>query len=429
MAFFSLRQPYTARYPDTVRIYLLSLLCLILAIVILEPQHLESRQYTYNNFANFANSTSSRVPQLQLPPDSLNLDQSLDDAQGGYVFSLTVNPSNLQNDLQSALTDKSSESSVQPQSNSANDNDNKQDNIISLSNEITISKSPQNRALGPLGELSSLTAIQLVILTLGILAASIVQGLFGYAFSLTAIPLIFNIVNYSLVEAILFVSLLALILKSNLLCYNAFIYRVYRGYRASKHQYDLSLEIVWPAMFLRIAGLLVGLFLLAIAVQFQPPSLIQIITGLVLILTIIQFVLLISTWQIVSTKWLWLSSVISELLRGATGLGAAFPYWLNLNDLNDESYLEKRSLINASLWAILPIQIILLFGMYGQNLLPIVGQAFIFLPIGLVGLWLGVWCSNKLSRNIKTIKTLEITIHFLILLVTLALLLWPLINS
>lgn len=300
-----------------------------------------------------------------------------------FVFSLPVGDS----DIKSVLPDKAVENleTTTVETNVSTRDDTSRDNIISTSEDINI-LAPRAE---PLNEKSTLLSKLLtksnLITALILFTASFLQGASGFAFAVLMIPLLVWS-GFDLAEASMFTAVSALFITS---------------FMVSQLRQHVKWHVLLPTMFLRIGAMAVGIFLLAILTTLDRVLVRQILGVLLLMIVAIQ--VLSSRKNQAQTEvnlarhWSWLAFGSGGLLGGMVGFGGpAVALWVIAQNWSSKA---SRSFLTASYWSILPIQIILLLSTFGKPMAETGTQALYFLPIVLIGVFLGILLGNSFDKN------------------------------
>lgn len=257
-------------------------------------------------------------------------------------------------------------------------------------------------------KLSNAASLNKLLLTALILfVASVLQGAAGMYFAIIMMPLLL-LNGFSLAQASMFSAITGLAISS---------------FSLFKEKDFVKWSAVWPTMYLRVAAMAVGVFLLAVLNMFSTNVVIQIV-GIVLLLSLVLYVLLRaranpttppqSNWfspQFMNSQWFTLG--LSSLSRGALGFGNPLvSLWTKTQTWSHE---EQKAFKTAALWTMLPIQIIFLFGTFGKALFQVSSQALLFIPIALLAIFIGLWC----SKNWFDSEAAQNRLHNLILVILL----------
>jgi len=389
-----------------VRLYLLSILCLLLAILVFQPRQEGCCAGLQQWLRASPTSQTARAP-LQLPqsnPNNNTENTASTNTGEGYVFSLPLG----QSELKSALPDKAAEGTdnnetlEQPIENPNNTIINTTEDLNILTNQpygleikgldSTTAQNQDSQNLQSQGlETNTSTPRNMftrtnLITAFLLLVASFLQGASGFAFALLLIPLLVGN-GFGLPEASMFTAVTALFIISLM---------VFR----SKNQLDnVEWNVLWPTMFLRTGTMVVGIFLLAILALLDRAFVFQILGILLLTIVSIKVITRRNTTQDSkdsSPNWKWLAFASDGLLVGLAGFsGPAIASWSTTQNWNKNT---SSAFASVAYLSILPIQILLLLYTFGSPTAQAGIKALYFLPIAVVGVFLGIWLSNKWNK-------------------------------
>ena len=355
------------------RYYYLALMCLVIAIVLLQPKSIECcANFKADNLQTWLESITS--PTISTVPDN-SIDSSAttqtDVQEPGYVFSfptITTTPDGLQSNLpQTQLQDDG----VVVQEDVTLD-----PTITSTSTTINLISSAKNALLEPSQQQSIFTLSTILIL----LASSIMQGASGFAFSLLMMPLlVWN--GFSLVEANIFTAT------------NGFVLCCFMVYKLRK---EVMWHVLWPTYVPRIGGMVIGILLLSY-LNGLDKVLIRQLLGVVLLLTVmIQLVVRIKPRDELHRGWWWTGFGSSGLLGGMVGFGGPpVVLWVMAHNWSN---IESRALMAALYWSIVPVQIFLLIFTFGKPIAQFSLQALYFVPVVVAGVFVGILLGNLLNK-------------------------------
>ncbi len=364
--------------------YVLGLLCLIVAVFVI--QHLQPER---NNCCLGLKNWFAPKPELGLElsetPDNTNRTSS------GYVFSLALE----QSDIKSTLPD------VAPNAPEINKSElpsigtkTVSDSIISTSTDLNILSNQAKPVIEETSFLSKLFSKSNLVTALILFTASFFQGASGFAFAVLMMPLLVWS-GFSLAEASMFTAVNALFITS---------------FMVSKLRNHIKWSILLPTMLLRIGTMAVGILLLSILNTLDRALIRQILGLLLLVIVAIQIFNQIQASQKnkkqekeqadtsvkLAPYWSWLAFGSGGFLGGMVGFGGpAVALWVVAQNWSSKA---SRSFLTASYWSILPIQIILLLTTFGKPIADTGIQALYFLPIVLVGVFLGIIVGNKFDK-------------------------------
>ena len=379
------------------KIYLLSLLCLILAIILFQPK----QNVCCTGLQDWLGSNSTARAILRLPhtPDfpntfdntnsTITLSENIKD---GYVFSLPVAPSELPSSLPNVAPEESITNNLEAENTAQTSNS----DIISIPDNLSILDGNTNintdtqiplQLPNTSNQLNTSNKIQkntsnlfqqplniILFIALIVFVASFLQGATGLVFAMLMMPLLLW-TGYSLAEASMFTALITFITTS------ITVFRV---------KETINWELIWPEMYLRIAAMAVGIFLLAILTMLDSAFISQVI-GLLLLGSVLLQLTVKSAWPA------WVTSASDGLLQGMVGFGGpAIFLWLKTKST---SHKDNRAFLTATFWTLLPIQLILLLGSFGESLFKVSTEALLLLPLALVGLAVGLWYSSYSNRK------------------------------
>lgn len=212
--------------------------------------------------------------------------------------------------------------------------------------------------------------------------ASFIQGAAGFSFGLLIIPLLVW-ADFSLAEASFITSI------------NAFVLSSIMVYRLRKH---VKWRFLGPTIFLRLVTLSIGILLLSKINNLDKTLIRQLLGALLLVIVIVQLSIKPKVKEKLHPAWWWLAFGSSGFFAGLVGFGGPpTVLWVMTQNWTNS---ETRAVLAALYWSILPLQLALLLATFGQPLLFASRHAFGFVPIAVLGVFLGIVLGNRLAKDI-----------------------------
>lgn len=387
---------------------MLSLICLIAAIFVLQPKQDICCQGLQQWLATSPMARANlRLPTTSPLQNAVTTDTTEENKAKGYVFSLVVGPST----TQSTLPDEATEPNENP-SNPVNQEANT--TIINTTEDLNLLPEQSQLSKKDPPIISKIFSQTNLVIALGLFVASFLQGASSFAFALLMIPLlVWN--GFSLAEASIFTAINALAITS----FMTFRLREY-----------IKWDALWSPMFLRIGTMAVGIFLLALLTTLKKTLILQILGALLLAIVIIYIFVQVTVRRLARANslsnetlnpaphWSWLAFGTDGLFKGMIGFsGQIDALWVTFQNWSNK---ESRAFVAASYWYILPVQIILLFSTFGKALVQPSIQALYFLPIALVSGVLGFFFGKRWNET-----QLYYLVQFLLILIGIVSMLAP----
>ncbi len=211
--------------------------------------------------------------------------------------------------------------------------------------------------------------------------ASFIQGAAGFSFGLLIIPLLVW-ADFSLAEASFITSI------------NAFVLSSIMVYRLRKH---VKWRFLGPTILLRLVTVTVGVLLLSKLNTLDKTLIRQLLGALLLIVVTVQLSIKPKVKEQLHPAWWWLAFGSSGFFAGLVGFGGPpTVLWIMTQNWTNS---ETRAVLAALYWSILPLQLALLLATFGQPLLLASRQAFGFVPVAVLGVFLGIVLGNRLEKN------------------------------
>lgn len=218
-----------------------------------------------------------------------------------------------------------------------------------------------------------------------VFVGSLIQGSIGFAFGLISIPWI--VLSGLPLEQSITLVLILVIAQTSL------------GLFRFRH------EIPWrEAMQLtafRFVALPLGVWSLGYIRTYWTPSQIKQLVGIALLAAIVVQTLRRNTANVgqrpMGTRFaLALSGISSGYFAGLVGMGGPpLVMWSNAREWSTQ---RTRALLWAVFLILAPWQLLLTFSKFGGSLLPAAQLALLFLPLALLGGWIGSQMGDRLSR-------------------------------
>ncbi len=211
--------------------------------------------------------------------------------------------------------------------------------------------------------------------------ASFIQGAAGFSFGLLIIPLLVW-ADFSLAEASFITSI------------NAFVLSSIMVYRLRKH---VKWRFLGPTILLRLVTVSIGVLLLSKLNNLDKTLIRQLLGALLLLIVMIQLSIKPKVKEKLHPAWWWLAFGSSGFFAGLVGFGGPpTVLWIMTQNWSNN---ETRAVLAALYWSILPLQLALLLFAFGQPLFMVSRQALGFVPVAVLGVFMGIVLGNKLAKH------------------------------
>lgn len=227
-----------------------------------------------------------------------------------------------------------------------------------------------------------LTISQYLLVSLILFFSSVVQGSVGFASGLFGIPLLM-LTGVSLPDAVA-ISLVAAAVQN------------------VAAAWQLRREIDYPAtlrpMLIRFATLPLGAWTLSLIDQEQKDAASQVVGVVVLLIVATQAALRIKPREHLHVAWEWLAFGVGGYLLGLCGMGGpAMVLWVMAHDWPMN---RARAFLYFLFATGIPLQALLLWLFFGQQILLAMLLGLTALPALVAGLYLGLWLSRIMSDRV-----------------------------
>lgn len=366
--------------------YYLALICLVVAIVLLQPRPItccttfqawlpSGTSFTLTTFLN-AQYIGDDIDATTVTEQSI-LERELQG--GGYVFSFPTSTDGLQSTMPPVQSTKDIQDEVVEDDFSFQE-PTLESTITATSTSINLLGVPEtapkevNRDVTKSQHIFSLSTV-IILLT-----SSIMKGASGFAFALLMMPLlVWN--GFSLVEANIFTSI------------NGFVLSCFMVYRLRK---DVLWKVLWPTLIPRVGGMMIGILLLGYLNGLDKVLIRQLLGVVLLVTVVIQLMVRVKARAHIKRHWWWLALGSSGLLGGMAGFaGPPVVLWVMAHNWTN---IQSRALLAALYGTIVPIQIVLLLLTFGKPVAELSLQAIYFMPVVVVGVFAGIYLGNQLNK-------------------------------
>ena len=228
-------------------------------------------------------------------------------------------------------------------------------------------------------------------ITIGVLlfACAAIQSMVGFAFTLFALPLLLLLTDLSAPQAVM-LSLLGSLAQRLLMI------------RALRHACDWKKLL--PVILTGLLGLPLGVMLLKRFSSLDPAVVRQWIGVLILVVVIVSRVVRIAPRERLAVGWGLLAGFASGLLNGMANIGGPpLIMWAHAHDWSNKSL---RAAAPAVTLGMAPLQLFILFGAFGAEILPPLSTVAVALPAAVLGCFAGLGMGHRIPvGGLRTVAT------------------------